>query len=171
MPTVRPLAEADLRQAQRIVRRAFGTFLGAPDLDSFWIDFDYVYGRHGCEHTVSFAIDADGELAGSNFATRWGSVGFFGPISIRPDLHEHGVAKALLASTMAQFDAWRTTQTGLFTFADSAKHIALYQKFGFYPRFLTAIMTTPVVAGRSVAGWSRYSSLTEPEVTEALAAC
>lgn len=42
MATVRPLADADLPQAQRIVRRAFGTFLGAPDLDNFWTDFDYI---------------------------------------------------------------------------------------------------------------------------------
>jgi hypothetical protein len=66
----RPLVEHDLPEAQRIVRRAFGTFLGAPDLDTFWTDFDYVYGRFGAEHTVAFAADADGALAGVNFATR-----------------------------------------------------------------------------------------------------
>ena len=57
MAEVRPLTESDLSGAQRIVRRAFGTFLGAPDLDNFWTDFDYVYGRHGAEHTASFAAD------------------------------------------------------------------------------------------------------------------
>jgi hypothetical protein len=40
MADVRPLTERDLSEAQRIVRRAFGTFLGAPDLDNFWTDFD-----------------------------------------------------------------------------------------------------------------------------------
>ena len=74
MPEVRPLAEPDLPEAQRIVRRAFGTFFGVPNLDEFWTDFDFVYGRFGCEHTASFAADCDGALAGSNFATRWGSV-------------------------------------------------------------------------------------------------
>jgi hypothetical protein len=72
--TVRPLTKADLPEAQRIVRRAFGTFLGASDLDTFWTDFDYVYGRCGAEHVASFAAELDGELVGSNFATRWGSV-------------------------------------------------------------------------------------------------
>lgn len=42
MIAVRRLGEGDLPEAQRIVRRAFGTFLEAPDLDSFWTDFDYV---------------------------------------------------------------------------------------------------------------------------------
>ena len=77
MAAVRPLAEADLSEAQRIMRTAFGTFLGAPDVDAFWTDFDYIYGRHGAPHIRSFAIDdADGRFAGSNFATRWGSLGF-----------------------------------------------------------------------------------------------
>ena len=78
---VRPLEERDLAEGQRIVRRAFGTFLGFADLDNFWTDFDYVYGRVGCEHTAAFAADHDGALAGVNFATNWGSVGFFGPLS------------------------------------------------------------------------------------------
>lgn len=88
----RPLTERDLPEAQSIVRRAFGRFLGAPDLDTFWTDFDYVYGRFGAEHTVAFAADANGALAGVNFATRWGSVGFFGPIATRPDLWNRGIA-------------------------------------------------------------------------------
>jgi len=98
MTSVRPLAPADLPEAQRIVRAAFGTFFGAPDLDTFWTDRDYVYGRHGAEHTVSFAVDADDGLAGSNFATRWGSVGFFGPLSVRPDLWNAGVGQQLEGS-------------------------------------------------------------------------
>ncbi len=83
MAKIRPLAERDLSEAQRIVRRAFGTFMGVPDLDNFWTDFDYVYGRFGAEHTASFAADQDGALAGVNFATNWGSVGFFGPLCVR----------------------------------------------------------------------------------------
>src|SRR5215472_1758170 len=76
MAKIRSLAERDLSEAQRIVRRAFGTFMGVPDLDNFWTDFDYVYGRFGAEHTASFAADQDGALAGVNFATNWGSAGF-----------------------------------------------------------------------------------------------
>jgi ribosomal protein S18 acetylase RimI-like enzyme len=69
-----------------------------------------------------------------------GSIGFFGPLTVLPDLQERGIARALLARTMEQFDTWGTRQVGLFTFAQSPKHIALYQKHGFYARFLTALM-------------------------------
>ena len=135
MPDFRPLAEADLPQAQRIVRTAFGTFFGAPDLDTFWTDFDYIYARHGAEHIASFAIDADGELAGSNFATRWGSVGFFGPLSTRPELWDAGIGQRLVAAVSDQFEDWGTNHAGLFTFAQSAKHVGLYGKFGFHRAF------------------------------------
>jgi hypothetical protein len=42
----------------------------------------------------------------SNFATRWGSVGFFGPLTVRPDLWDRGVAKRLIEATMELFAKW-----------------------------------------------------------------
>ena len=130
-PVVAPLAERDLPEAERIFRVAFGTFLGVPEPETFWSDRDYVYGRWRASHVAALGATAGGKLVGSNFATRWGSVGFLGPITIDPALQESGVGKALLAATMDQFDAWGTTQIGLFTFAHSAKHVGLYQKYGF----------------------------------------
>ena len=60
----------------------------------------------------------------------------FGPLTIRPDLWDRGIAQLLLAPTMDLFDRWGIRHAGLFTFASSAKHVGLYQKFGFWPRFL-----------------------------------
>ncbi len=108
-PVIAPLSERHLPEAERIFRVAFGTFLGAPDPEIFWADRDYVYGRWRASHVAAFGATFDGALVGSNFATRWGSVGFFGPITVRPDLHERGIAKALLAATVDQFDALNWT--------------------------------------------------------------
>jgi ribosomal protein S18 acetylase RimI-like enzyme len=171
-PDIAPLSEEDLPEAERIFRVAFGTFLGAPDPNVFWADRDYVYGRHRAPHVAAFGATIEGNLVGSNFATKWGSVGFFGPITVRPDLQERGIAQALLARTMEQFDAWQTRHVGLFTFPHSAKHIGLYQKYGFYARFLTAIMSAPVGGRpRTAAGWSRFSDLNTAQQNEALLAC
>ncbi len=169
-PAIAPLGERDLPEAARIVRVAFGTFLGAADPETFWADRDYVYGRWHAPHVAAFGATLDGNLVGSNFATKWGSVGFFGPLTVRPDLHDRGIAQALLAKTVGQFDAWGTTHSGLFTFAQSAKHVALYQKFGFYPRFLTAIMFAPARQSGPVPGASRFGALAAEKKAETLRA-
>jgi hypothetical protein len=50
---------------------------------------------------------------------------------------------------MTIFDRWGLRHSGLFTFPQSAKNVTLYQKFGYWPRYLTAIMTrTPEGVGR-----------------------
>ena len=157
MVAVRRLAERDLPEAQRIIRDAFGTFFGVSDLANFRFP-PYAHTRYGAEHIESFAAEQDGELLGSNFAIKWGSVGFFGPLSIRPDHWDSGVGQRLVAAVSDQFDSWGTRHAGLFTFAQSAKHIGLYGKFGFHPRFLTAIMAQPAQPPGST-GSSRYSEL------------
>ncbi|MGH8014120.1 MAG: GNAT family N-acetyltransferase [Candidatus Binataceae bacterium] len=161
--TIRSLTTTDLPQARRICNDAFGTFMGAPDLESFWADRDYVYGRFGAEHVASFAAEQDGELAGSNFATRWGSVGFFGPNTIRPGRQGHSGGKALVEAVTNQFDLWGVTHGGLCTFPQSPLHIALYGKFGYRARFLTPIMSAPARAAGDPGSWSRYSELSEGE--------
>ena len=123
MADIRPLAERDLPEAQRIIRLAFGTFLGAPEPETFWADRDYAYGRFGAEHTAGFAAEEVGALVGSNFATRWGSVGFFGPLTIRPDLWNSGIGQRLVGAACDALGAWGVSHAGLFTFADSAKHV------------------------------------------------
>src|SRR5580765_6380404 len=120
MPDIRPLVEGDLPRARQIFQLAFGTFLGAPDPKNFWTDRDLVYGRFGAEHVASFAAEREGVLAGSNFATRWGSVGFFGPVSIRPDLWDSGIGQRLVAAACDQFEGWGISHAGLFTFTHSA---------------------------------------------------
>jgi GNAT superfamily N-acetyltransferase len=168
---IRALEDGDISEAALILRLAFGTFVGVPDPSTFWSDRDYAYGRYRAPHVASFGASLDGRLLGSNFATHWGSVGSFGPLSVRPELQESGIARKLLDRTMAQFHAWDLRHIGIFTFAQSVKHIALYQKYGFYPRFLTAVMAAPVVAAPAASGWSRFSDLYETQREEALASC
>ncbi|MGA8760178.1 MAG: GNAT family N-acetyltransferase [Stellaceae bacterium] len=155
---VRPMIESDLPTARQICHSAFGTFLGAPDPQNFWADRDYVYGRFGAEHVAGFTAELDDEVVGCNFATRWGSVGFFGPLAVRPDLWDRGVAQPLVAAVSNAFEEWGVTHAGLATFPQSPKHIHLYGKFEFHPRFLTPLMVAPACAAAR-GGWSRYSEL------------
>lgn len=163
---VRLLRQDDLPTADAIFRSAFGTFLGMPDPTRFGGDSDAIRTRYLADPSAAFGAEVGGELAGSVFVTNWGSVGFFGPLTVRPDLWGQGVASLLLERVLETFATWGTTHTGLFTFADSTKHVHLYQKFGFWPRFLTMLMACPVgqaPAATSAPVFTRYSDLSNGE--------
>jgi hypothetical protein len=116
---IRPLEERDLAEADRILRLAFGTFLGLPDPLKIFGDSDFAYTRFRAAPDSALAAEADGQLVGSNFVTHWGSFGFFGPLSVVPRLWEQRVAQHLLGPTMELFERWGCRHTGLFTFSHS----------------------------------------------------
>lgn len=168
---VRPLQEAELSTADSIMRLAFGTFIGLPDPMAFMGDASYVRTRWRANPNAAFAAEANGEVIGSNFATNWGSVGFFGPLTIRPDFWDRGVGKRLMEPIVALFDQWQTRHAGLFTFPHSTKHVGLYQRFGFWPRFLTALMSRPVESIKSGEPWTRFGELRASDRDDVLSAC
>lgn len=168
---VRPLQERDLPTADHIMRLAFGTFIGLPKPTAFMGDAGYVRTRWLSDPTAAFGAEVDGKLIGSNFATNWGSVGFFGPLSIHPEMWDRGVGKRLMEPIMECFAKWGTKQMGLFTFAHSQKHVGLYQRFGFWPQFLTAIMSKPVGQAEYEPEWTKFSEVQESERKEILLLC
>ena len=137
---VGPLKEAEVEEADRIFRLAFGTFIGLPDPGDFMAGRDFVISRWRAPHVKALAAREDGRLIGTNLLTRWGSFAFFGPLTILPEYWDRGVAQQLLEATVKAFDKQGLKRTGLFTFPHSTKHVGLYQKFGYWPGYLTALM-------------------------------
>ena len=168
---IRPLEERELAEADRIIRLAFGTFMGLPDPTKMFGDSDFAFTRFRAAPDSAFGAEADGKLVGSNFVTGWGSFGFFGPLSVEPRLWEQKVAQRLLERTMELFNSWGCRHTGLFTFSHSPKHAALYQKFGFWSRFLTPVMSKQVAASTAQQWYTRFSELSAAQKEELLAAC
>ncbi|MEV5234558.1 GNAT family N-acetyltransferase [Streptomyces pseudogriseolus] len=166
--SVRALDEPDLDRADAIFRVAFGTFLEAPEPETFFGTADYVRTRWAADPHAAFAATVEGEVVGSNFAANWGSVGYFGPLTVRPDLWDQGIGRRLMEPVMACFDAWGNRHLGLFTFSHSPKHLELYRRYGFWPRFLTAVMRKQVAVSAPVPGRVLYGELTAAERTEAL---
>ncbi len=169
--SIRLLQENELSRAEEIFRFAFGTFIGLPQPTDFCGDASYVKTRWQVDPTAAFAAEVDGQLVGSNIAVCWGSVGFFGPLSVHPDFWDRGVAKRLIECAIDRFSEWGTRQAGLFTFSNSPKHHALYQKFGFYPRFLTFIMAKPIQSVELKFPGTKYSELTPQERSHYLQEC
>ena len=177
--TTRPMVEADLGAADRVMRLAFGTFLNLPDPLLFMGDADFVHTRWRADASAAFTAEDGSVIVGSVFVGNWGSVAFFGPLTIHPDYWDRGVAQLLLQRVMECFERWGTRHMGLYTFPTSMKHIGLYRKFGFWPRFLTIAMEKGVnVKGAAVAGsgsaeasWTKFSDVPAEEREAMLHRC
>lgn len=165
------MEERDLQAADRIMRLAFGTFLGLPDPGAFMGDADYVQTRWRTNPAAAFSAEVGGRLVGSNFASNWGSVGFFGPLTTHPEVWDRGLGKRLMEPVMDCFASWKTAHAGLFTFAQSVKHVGLYRKFGFWPRFLSAVMSRPVTDMAMAFDWTRFSAASLEEQAALLRGC
>lgn len=166
---IRPLVESDLDEADHIMRVAFGTALGMACPERFLGDAELVRTRYRADPAGALIAEHEGSPIGSSFANRWGSIGFLGPVTVHPAYWHKSVAKALISCTMEVFSRWGIANVGLYTFADSPKHVGLYQRFGFWPRSITAVMGAPV--GASLAPKPRLlSALTPPECARTISA-
>ena len=168
---IRALTEKDLSDADRIFRLAFGTWRGLPDPLQFGGDANFCRTRWLIDATATFGAEIDGELVGSNFAATWGNVGFFGPLTVLPDLWNNGIARQLMAATMALFKERGIVHSGCFTLPDSPKHHFLYQEFGFWPRFLTPIMSLSVTPKAFPSYATYYSDTKDEDQHEHLTKC
>lgn len=167
-----PLQHSEVDEADRIMRVAFGTFLGMPDPMAFLAGRHFIAPRFASSNVRAHAARIDGRLIGTNFATRWGRFGFLGPLTILPEYWGKGVAQQLLQATEKTFDRWDVRRAALFTFPHSAKHVGLYQKFGYWPTYLTALMVhTPEGAVHANAAGTLLSTLPRRQREAAITAC
>ena len=172
--SVRAMRAHDVDAADLVMRNAFGTFWGLAEPHRAFGDSDLMRTRFASGTDGAFVAVRDDEVVGAVLATRWGSSAAMGPLVVRPDLWDQGIAHRLLEPVNDLLDAKGVTLAGLFTFANSPKHVGLYQRFGYWPQHLNAIMTrpaTPRTAPASTVGEvTRYSLLVESERSRALVA-
>jgi predicted N-acetyltransferase YhbS len=163
---VRPLEAVDVDAADEVFRDAFSTVLGA----GVHRDTELLRTRFRAPHTTALAAFVDGAVAGSTVVTRWGSVAYFGPLSVTPKLWGQGIGTRLVAAAVEVLDRWGARHQGLFTFAQSPQHHGFYQRFGFWPRFLTAIMSRPLTGSEPSLGW-RLSDVAPADRPALVAGC
>ena len=169
---VRPLAEADLPEADRINRIAFGTFFGLEDPTRFRGDGDVVHGRFRANPDGAFAAEIDGRLVGCGFVMDWGSAGILGPLTVDVELWSRGIARAMMVEMTAWMDRRGFALQGLFTHPQSPKHVRLYETFGFELERITGVMDKQVAADAVLADGVRlYSQLDAAGQAAALEAC
>lgn len=169
---VRPLALKDLPAADRINREAFGTFFGLENPMEFRGDGEVVPGRHRLNPDGAFAAELDGDLVACGFVMDWGDVGIFGPLTVDVRYWGRGIARAMMDAMMAYMDAGGFKLQGLFTHPQSAKHIRLYEEYGFRMQHITAVMDKQVAENAKLPGDCRlFSELDDAQCDEAVRRC
>jgi predicted N-acetyltransferase YhbS len=138
---IRPMAAADLAEATRIFRVAFGTFFKAPDPNRFRLDLGLIETRWKTDAKAALVAERNGLLLGSVMAMDWGSQFVLGPLTVDPEHWGNGVARLLVAEILEIAEQRKAGLTTLFTFPQSASHLRLYESFGFVPMFLTPLMS------------------------------
>jgi predicted N-acetyltransferase YhbS len=169
--TIRPLEEADVEAADKVRRLAFGTYFGVPDPLSFSGTARLVETRRRTWPDGALVAEKDGAIVGVAISSRWGSLGLFGPLSVHSEHWRGGIARSLLEASMPIYDRWHCRAAALFTFPSSLTHVGLYQRYGFWPRSLTAIMNRPVTAPSPVPQARSLTAMSAAEQNDAIAQC
>tara|TARA_R110000868_G_scaffold29889_6_gene110997 strand:+ start:13487 stop:14434 length:948 start_codon:yes stop_codon:yes gene_type:complete len=171
-PVIRKLTKSDLAAADLINREAFGTFFGLENPMDFRGDGDVVQGRFRANPDGAFAADLDGELVACGFVMDWGSVGIFGPLTVDVKHWGKGIARAMMDAMVGYMDARGFALQGLFTHPQSAKHIRLYEEYGFRMQRITAVMDRQVDLSQAMPPATMlYSSLGATAQRAALEQC
>jgi N-acetylglutamate synthase-like GNAT family acetyltransferase len=148
--------------ADRVTRLAFGTKFGLEDPLQAFGDSAYVRPRFLAQPEGSLVARRGDDLVGLAQVTRWGCFAFLGPVAVDPAAWDLRVGRRLVAAAMEIVDGWGVEACALFTFADSPKHLALYQGAGFWPQRPTVLTSRPTSPGGAVAA-SRLTSSSDPE--------
>lgn len=167
---IEPLKKEDIDAADLTYRLAFGTFLGVPEPRKFAGDARIIQSRWEAEPETTFCAKINNKLVGVNFVRKWGTVGGFGPLVVTPEFWGKRIASRLLEPVNDLFNKWDVKHSIIFTHATSPKHIGLYQKIGFWPRFLTAVMAIKIHNNKT-SDFYMFSELSNEEKKEALAVC
>jgi GNAT superfamily N-acetyltransferase len=181
---VRRIRKGDLSRTRDVLEQSFSDFferqLGTRPRQAFG-GAQYVHHRWLMEPWGCFVAEEDGgRLLGVALAVTWGAVGLIGPVAVLTNHQNQGIGQQLIEAVEGFFRENKTILQGLATYPTSPKHLALFHKFGYRPRFLTAIMSRaldraparpalPAKPARAPLAVRKFSTLEEVRKKTALA--
>jgi N-acetylglutamate synthase-like GNAT family acetyltransferase len=142
---IRRFRKGDLSKVKDVLEQSFGDFLerqlGTRPRQAF-NGAQYVHHRWLMEPWGCFVAEEDGaKIVGAALAVTWGTVGLLGPLAVLTHYHNQTIAQQLIKAVQEFFEENKATLHGAVTYPHSPKHLALFHKFGFHPKSLTAIMS------------------------------
>jgi predicted N-acetyltransferase YhbS len=142
---IRRVRKGDLSKVRDVFEQSFGDFLerqlGTRPRQAF-NGAQYVHHRWLMEPWGCFVAEEDNaKIVGAALAVTWGTVGLLGPVAVLTHYHNQTIAQQLIRAVQEFFEENKATLHGVVTYPHSAKHLALFHKFGYRPKSLTAIMS------------------------------
>jgi predicted N-acetyltransferase YhbS len=142
---IRRVRKGDLSKVRDVFEQSFGDFLerqlGTRPRQAF-NGAQYVHHRWLMEPWGCFVAEEDNaKIVGAALAVTWGTVGLLGPVAVLTNYHNQSIAQQLIRAVQEFFDENKATLHGTVTYPHSAKHLALFHKFGYRPKLLSAIMS------------------------------
>jgi ribosomal protein S18 acetylase RimI-like enzyme len=143
--------KGDLSKIRDVMEQTFGDFLerqlGTRPRQAFG-GAQYVHHRWLMEPWGCFVAEEDGsKIVGAALAVTWGTVGVLGPVAVLTNYHNQTIGQQLIRAAQDFFDENKATLHGCVTYPTSPKHLFLYHKFGYRPKYLTAIMSRTIDRG------------------------
>ncbi len=176
----RPMTEGDVAAAQRVHNLAFAKLFGV-DAASFRPESAVVATRFRTDPACGYVADAGSGrgIRGSVIVANWGDVAVLGPLTVHPGDWSTGVGGSLTTYAARMMDGdgrgarKRFRHAVLFTHPQSTTHVRLYQRHGFWPGSLAAVMARPVTASDrgGDADVARFGTMPAAARKAALAGC
>lgn len=147
--TIRSMGVDDLPAVAAVTNAAFGALHGAatgaelfaPLLFSSRLAAD----PPGC--LVAVPDEDPGHLVGVLFSVARGSLGWFGPLAVRPGDQRSGAGEGLVRACLESWARRGVGLRGLETLAASAFHVRFYSRLGFRPSWTGIELTGATSAG------------------------
>ena len=142
---IRRVRKGDLSRVRDVFEQSFGDFLerqlGTRPRQAF-NGAQYVHHRWLMEPWGCFVAEEDGsKLVGAALAATWGTLGLLGPVAVLTHYHNQSIAQQLIRAAEEFFEENKATLHGAVSYATSAKHLAIFHKFGYRPKSLLAVMS------------------------------
>jgi predicted N-acetyltransferase YhbS len=142
---IRRVRKGDLAKVKDVLEQSFGDFLerqlGTRPRQAF-NGAQYVHHRWLMEPWGCFVAEEDNaKIVGAALAVTWGTVGLLGPVAVLTHYHNQTIAQQLIRAVQEFFEENKATLHGVVTYPHSAKHLAIFHKFGYRPKSLTALMS------------------------------
>jgi ribosomal protein S18 acetylase RimI-like enzyme len=145
---IRRVRKGDLSKVRDVIEQTFSDFLerqlGTRPRQPFG-GAQYVHHRWLMEPWGCFVAEEDqSKLVGAALGVTWGSLGLLGPVAVLTNYQNQKIGQQLMQAVQDFFEENKTVLQGCVTYPNSAKHLALYHKFGYRPKALVAIMSRPL---------------------------